>query len=97
MSYIKVQSTEIVWCDKDDRHILIKKEKDVIIGLNYCQGEEIQLSSFEHYMGIDHDLTKFYHAIHQHLAGASELDRINQAIWCYFNYLNILGTDEHRE
>jgi hypothetical protein len=87
MSYIKVQSEEIVWCPMDDRHILIKKEKDVVIGLNYCQGEEIQ-DLLDHYMDIDHDLTRFYLAVKQALCPDDEVNQINEAIWAYVRYKN---------
>jgi hypothetical protein len=87
MSYTKVQSEEIVWCPNDDRHILIKKVNDAITGLNYCQGDDIEHFA-DLYIGIDHDLTKFYRAIHPYLHGVSELDRINQAIWAHHSYRN---------
>ena len=87
MSYTKVQSEEIVWSAGDDRYIMIRKEHDVIIGLNFMQGDEFELF-VEHYMDIDHDLTKFYNAILPYLSGGSELDYINEAIWAYFAYKN---------
>lgn len=87
MSYTIKQSTEFVWCDQDDRYIMIMKEDNEIIGLNYMQGDEFE-DFVEHFTDIDHDLTDFYNAIKHYLSGNSELDRINQAIWAEFDYKN---------
>lgn len=85
MSYIKVQSEEIVFCPGDDRHIVIKREYDKIVGLNYCQGDDLEFF-VENYMDIDHDLTDFYLSISPYLAQPNELDRINAAIWAHFEF-----------
>ena len=82
-----VFSKEIVWCHGDDRHILIMKEHDEIVGLNYCQGDDLEYF-FEHFDEIDHDLTDFFHSIKYVLSGKCELSRINQAIWAHFDYKN---------
>jgi hypothetical protein len=87
MSYIKVQSEEIVWCPENDRHILIKKGKGAIIGLNYCQGEEIQ-DLLDNYMDIDQDLTNFCLAVMPIMNDDDEVDQINEAIWAYVAYKN---------
>jgi len=87
MSYTKIQSKEIVWCPNDDRYVYIKKVGDDVVGLNYCQGEDIDYF-FERHSESDPKLTKFYHAIHRYLGGECELDRINQAIWAYVSYRN---------
>jgi hypothetical protein len=85
MDYQVIQSNEIVWCPGDDRHILVVKKNSDIIGLNWCQGDEIEFF-IKHYNYIDHDLTNFYNSVSMHLSGTTELDRINQAIWAFFEY-----------
>ena len=85
MDYQVIQSNEIVWCPGDDRYILVIKENGDIVGLNWCQGDEIEYFS-KRYNYIDYDLTKFYNSVSMYLGGATELDRINQAIWAFFQY-----------
>ena len=87
MKYRIVQSEEIVWSEENDRYIMIKKENNEIIGLNFMQGEELEYF-VEHYMDIDHKLTDFYNSVKDYLSGESELDRVNQAIWAHFDYKN---------
>lgn len=87
MSYKIIQSKEVVFSPDDDRHILIMKENNEIVGLNYCQGDDIEYF-FEHFDEIDHDLTDFFHSIKYVLSGKCELSRINQAIWAHFDYKN---------
>lgn len=87
MNYTKVQSEEIVWCPGDDRHVFIKKEKDVIIGLNFCQGDEIEYF-IDHFTDIDHDLTRFYRAIKGTIDIDDEIELINEVIWAYVRYKN---------
>ena len=87
--YELIESKTIVQCFGDDRFVYIEKTKDEITGLNYMQGDDLQYFK-AHYCNVDQGLTKFYRAIHIHLTGKSELDRINQAIWAYFDYRNSL-------
>ena len=85
MEYKIVESTQIVWCPCDDRYVIIFKQKDQVVGLNYMQGDEL-IDFRRHYCEVDEELTDFYNAICDRLSGATELDRINQAIWAHFNY-----------
>ena len=85
--YKLVSSSEIYFSHGDDRHILIMKEGDEIIGLNFMQGDDIE-TFLERYSDIDHDLTDFYNGVKYYLGGITELDRVNQAIWAYFDYKN---------
>ncbi len=82
-----VMSKEIVFSPDDDRHILIAKEDDEVVGLNYCQGDDLKYF-IDNFDEIDHDLTEFYNSVKYYLGGESELDRINQAIWAHFDYKN---------
>jgi len=85
--YKIIESKEIVWCNQDDRYVYIEKVGDDIVGLNFMQGEEIDI--FKMYFCKNCvELTKFYNAIHRYLGGKCELDRINQAIWAYVSYRN---------
>ncbi len=93
MDYKVVESTQIVWCHSDDRYVSITKQNDEVIGLSYMQGDD--LDDFkEHFSEIDTDLTDFYNAVCDRLSGATEIDRINQAIWAHFNYREL--RDERR-
>jgi len=88
MDYKVVESTQIVWCPGDDRYVRITKQNDEVIGLSYMQGDE--LDDFkEYFCEIDGELTDFYNAVGSYFSGATELDRINQAIWANFNYRNL--------
>lgn len=84
----RVYSKEIFWCPNDDRHVLvIKDNNNKVIGLNYCQGDD--LGYFEHYFNYScADLVKFYNCMCEYLNGKTEIDRINQAIWARFEYLD---------
>jgi hypothetical protein len=85
MEYKVVESREIVWCPSNDRYILIIKEDDDIVGLNFMQGDELDIFK-ENYNYVDEKLTDFYNAVSPYLGGESELDRINQAIWAFHSY-----------
>ena len=85
--YKLVTSSEIYFSHGDDRHILIMKEGEEIVGLNFMQGDELEIF-LERYSDIDHDLTDFYNGVKYYLGGITELDRVNQAIWAYFDYKN---------
>ena len=88
MEYKVVESKQIVWCEYDDRYVLIFKSNDEIIGLNFMQGDELDIfkSDFNY---IDAKLTDYYNAVAPYLGGSSELDRINQAIWAYHSYIEL--------
>ena len=90
MSYKIVQSKTIVFSPDDDRHILIIKEENEIIGLNYCQGDDLEYF-IDNFDEIDHDLTDFYNSIKDYLdylTYETEVDKINAAIWAHFDYKN---------
>ena len=85
MKYKVVESKEIVWCEYDDRYVLIIKSNYEIIGLNFMQGDELEMFK-EDFTYVDEKLTDFYNAVSPYLGGESELDRINQVIWAFHNY-----------
>ena len=91
MEYTIKESQEIVWCENDDRYILIIKQDHEIIGLNFCQGNEFEFFK-ENFNGIDYELTDFYNSVKYYLGGECELDRINQAIWAHFEFRNLRGS-----
>jgi hypothetical protein len=89
MNYKLVESREIVWRENDDRYVLIVRENDEIIGLNWMQGDDLELFK-EAYSMIDPDLTDFYNAIEPYLDERNdEIGKINAAIWAYFEYRNL--------
>jgi hypothetical protein len=86
MEYKVVESREIVWCDSDDRYILIIKEDDDIVGLNFMQGDELDIFK-ENYNYVDTKLTDFYNAVEPYLDTRNDaIGKINAAIWSYHEY-----------
>ena len=81
------KSREIYWCNDDDRHVLVIRLYGEVVGLNYCQGDDLEYFE-ENFKNIDEDLTRFYSSIEHYLNGATEIDRINQAIWAHHEYKN---------
>ena len=90
-----IESREIVWCNDEDRYVLIIKENNEVIGLNYMQGDELDLFK-EQYDWIDYELTDFYNAVKDRLRGFSELDRINEAIWAHFQFRELRDEREYK-
>ena len=88
MENVIVFSKEIVWCPNDDRHILIIKEKDEIVGLNYIQGNELRYAGST-FTQADLELTDFFNAIEPYLGDGDQIDRINVAIWAHFEFRNL--------
>lgn len=82
-----VKSESIYWCESDDRYVRVFKVGDEVVGINYMQGDELDVFEKD-FKDIDEDLTNFYNAISPCLNGATEIDRINQAIWAHFYYKN---------
>jgi hypothetical protein len=95
MNYKIVESREIVWCENDDRYILIVRENDEIIGLNWMQGDDLDFFK-DHYSNVDEKLTDFYNAIEPYLHHPqTEIGKINAAIWAYFEYRNLRDTRKY--
>ena len=96
MNYKVVESREIVWCDSDDRYILIIKEEDAIIGINWMQGDELDMFK-ERYNKVDEDFTDYYNAVEPYLDTRNdEVGKINAAIWAYFEYRNLRDEREYK-
>lgn len=83
---IILKSVEIVECTDNDRLILIVRKNDQIVGLNYMQGDD--LDYFCDCYSEDPMLTVYYNTVVPYLSGKTEIDRINQAIWGYFDFSN---------
>lgn len=88
MNYKVVESREIVWCNDDDRYILIIRSNDEVIGLNYMQGDELDIFKRD-FSDIDYELTDFFNAVEPYLIHDNQVDRINAAIWAHFEYRNL--------
>jgi hypothetical protein len=82
-----IESREIYWCEDNDRHVLVIKSNEVVIGLNYCQSDDYDYF-VKNFSDVDEDLTKFYNSLNGYLNGNTEIDRINQVIWAHFEYKN---------
>ena len=81
-----VESREIVWSENNDRYILIIKENDEIVGLNFMQGDELDVFKRD-FMYVDEELTDFYNSIEPYLdARNDEVGKINAAIWSFHEY-----------
>lgn len=94
MNYKIIFSEEIVWCNGDDRHILIKRADGEIVGLNYCQGDDLEYF-IDNFHEIDHDLTNFFKAVEPYLIHEDQVDRINAAIWAHFEYRNLTDANKY--
>lgn len=82
-----INSKSIYWSEESDRHILVIKEGNAVVGINYCQGDDLEYF-LENYNEGDKDLTKFYYSVAHYLSGETLIDRINQAIWGHLSYNN---------
>ena len=82
-----VNSREIYWCGDDDRYVLVIRSNNVVVGLNYCQGDDYHCF-VENFSESDDDLTHFYNSVLHYLSGTNEMERINQAIWAHHEYKN---------
>lgn len=81
-----VESREIVWSENNDRYILIIKENDEIVGLNYMQGDALGVFKRD-CMYVDEELTDFYNAVEPYLDDRNdEIGKINAAIWAFHEY-----------
>lgn len=79
-----VKSKTLHWCEDQDRFVLVTKENNQVIGLNYMQGDDS--SDLEKPgLQIDRELTKFYLILEPYLNGMTEIERINQAIWAHLD------------
>lgn len=88
MANVIIESREIVWSKSNDRLILIVRSNGEIIGLNFMQGDELDIFK-DRYNEIDEDLTAFYKAIKPYLEESDiEIDGINMAMWAWLNYKN---------
>jgi len=86
-----IQSTQIYRCDSDDRMVIVYKQKEEIVGINYAQGVTTDLCDFMDGWGLpDEGLTKFYHDVKDLARGRdlTEIELINEIIWTHFNYEN---------
>ena len=96
MNYQIVESREIVWSEYNDRYILIVKENDEIVGLNFMQGDELDVFKRD-FMYIDEELTDFYNAVEPYLDTRNdEISKINAAIWAFHEYRNLKDEREYR-
>ena len=82
-----LKSRRIIFCLGDDRIVLVVKEANEIVGLNYMQGDDLEY--FKDFKEIDQDLTDFFKVIEPHLIHDDQIDRITAAIWAHFEYRNL--------
>lgn len=84
-----VESREIIRCKGYDRYLVVYRQNNEVVGLNYMQGcDEEDLPFFlENYAFVrDQQLLDFYNAVRFFLNGENEVERINQAIQGHFSY-----------
>ena len=84
---IPIKSAEIVFCQEDDRLVLIHRQRGKITGLSFMQGDDIDIFEL-YYSTLDAKLLAFYNATLPYLRGNTELDRVNQAIWAFVDFRN---------
>jgi hypothetical protein len=80
-----VYRTEVVFSEENDRHIWVQFEKADLIGVNFCQGDEIELMT-KHYCCNDPKLLRFVSAVFDHMVGEDFYERLNEALWAYSTY-----------
>jgi hypothetical protein len=78
-------SNEIYIDEFNDRIILIVRDQHEIVGLNFCQGTDMEVFC-DHYNEIDHKLTETYRALKNILVGDTEMDKINNLMWAWFEF-----------
>ena len=77
----KIISSDITYSvPSSDRYIRVIEDEYEVIGIGYWQGE------YETHIKICLDLTDFFNALECNLKGDTQIDRIDNAIWCYHNY-----------
>lgn len=84
-----VQSTRIYRCHDSDRVVIVFKEYDTIVGINYAQDATLAIDEFLPIWGKpDKDLTDFYHSVKGLSKGRDlmEIELINEVILAHFNY-----------
>lgn len=86
-----VANTQIYRCISDDRLVIVYKNNDCIIGINYAQDADMDYDEFVcGWSNSDEDLTEFYHHVKDLARGRnlSEIELINEIIWTHFDYKN---------
>tara|TARA_R110000868_G_scaffold396566_1_gene668806 strand:- start:852 stop:1136 length:285 start_codon:yes stop_codon:yes gene_type:complete len=86
MKHKEVVLEQIVWCSGDDRiiYILRDEESGEINGLNFMQGDGVELFKDQGYNKPDVELTRFYDVTKVYFGG-SEIDVINKVFWLWVN------------
>lgn len=88
----KIISSDITYSvPSSDRYIRVIEDEHEVIGIGYWQGED----PYE-LIEIDEDLTDLFNALECNLKGDTQIDRIDNAIWCYHNY-EVLRADRASE
>jgi hypothetical protein len=84
-----MQSNEVYFDSQNDRVILIIRENDEIVGLNFMQGDDMEVFS-DHFNEIDHELTFYYKSVRLCFPkGLTELEEINTAMWAYLEFKDL--------
>jgi hypothetical protein len=83
---MKVVKSRIEYFSVDyDRRVLIIKEGNVIVGIDFMQGEEPH--DFSDSIGTP-SILKVYNATNAYLSGDTENECVNQAICIWFELIN---------
>jgi hypothetical protein len=83
---MKVTKSRIEYFSEEhDRRVLIIKEGNVIVGIDFMQGEEPH--DFKDSLGTP-SILMVYNANRPYLSGNDELECVNQAIWIWFELIN---------
>jgi hypothetical protein len=88
MNDIIKESRELIRSEDNDRFIYLTKTNGEIDGINFMQGDDYDQFRM-YYLKKDQRLTDFFIAVFPYLRGHCEIDRVNQAIWAYFEYRNL--------
>ena len=80
-----VKSRIEYWSDDYDRRVLIVKEGNTIVGINFMQGDEPYDFT---YVNCDPTILAVYNAANPYLSGDTENECVNQAINIWFDLSN---------
>jgi len=86
-NYELISNREIYYSEEIDCYVLVIRENNKIIGINYGFGESIA-DHFKSFGSANIDLTRFYVSILPFLSDGPELDKITQAIWAHHEYIS---------
>lgn len=85
MKHNIVESKTILFIPQSDITIMVEKQADEVIGLNFMFGEEMD-EFHRNFSNNDEDLLKFYNATKLSIAANDEIELFQEVIFAYVRY-----------